>query len=357
VGEEFLDDEGNSIEADGDEGSVEGTASEIDGDSIDTNHPVLSEDADVEMEDVRSTGNIRKPHKGASRTHTGANHPVLSRDADVEMEDVESTRDKRKRHKGANRTHTDADQTQPTALEWKWTTGQTAAGERIMAYRKQGTGYRCVVETKKGSPVFTFKSGSECGALEFDQYLKMGGIWKLSPADKQHKWTKEYRGNFISVDWVAYAPRKSHNPFSKSRGFRAPEVLCGVTWTWGFESLSISELRRVISQGSADARIDKLCEANGHISPEEAEEVVRIQMSTKMMPIKQEDNSNVWADAGSSKVNERRQKRNSKKPTDSSVEDLLTQMDRRMAKMEDAVTPLALVVAALVKETGLKINK
>jgi hypothetical protein len=312
-----------------------GTASETDDDKMDLDGPEHSEDSDMEMEQAPSTRNDREPHKGAKRAHTDATRT----------------------HTDAKRTHTDADQTQPTALKWKWTTGHTAAGERIMAYRKQGNGHRCIVETKEGSPVFTFKSGVECGLLDLSRYLKMEGIWKLPAADKKRKWTNKHRDDFRKVDWVAFAPRKSHNPFSKSGGFRAPEVLCGVTWSWGFESLSMSELQRVISKGSADARINKLCRDNGHIPPEEADRIVRIQMSTKTMPLKQEDNLTVSADVASSKVNERQQKRSGKKPTDSSLEELLTQMDRRMAKMEDAVTPLALIVAALVKETGLDVNK
>ena len=188
----------------------------------------------METEQVRSTRDDRELHKDAKRTHPGANRT----------------------HTGAKRTPTDADQTQSTALRWKWTTGHTAAGERIMAYRKQGNGHRCMVETKEGSPVFTFKSGVDCGLLELNRYLNMEGIWTLPPADKKRKWTNKHRDDFRKVDWVAYAPRKSHNPFSKSGGFRAPEVLSGVIWSWGFESLSISELQRVISKGSADAKIN-----------------------------------------------------------------------------------------------------
>jgi hypothetical protein len=120
----------------------------------------------------------------------------------------------------------------------------------------------------KGKPVFTIKSGAECGLLEGKQYLKLAGIKCLPPADKnRRRWTKEYRGAFEELLWVALAPRKSHNPFSKSGGWREPEVWCGVKWKWGVEELTRSELQRVISSGSADARINRMCEQNGHTPP------------------------------------------------------------------------------------------
>jgi len=141
-----------------------------------------------------------------------------------------------------------------------------------MAYRKQGQGHRCIVETEKGKPVFTIKSGAECGLLEGKQYLKLAGIKCLPPADKnRRRWTKEYRGGFEELLWVALAPRKSHNPFSKSGGWREPEVWCGVKWKWGVEELTRSELQRVISSGSADARINRMCEQNGHTPPGDAD--------------------------------------------------------------------------------------
>jgi hypothetical protein len=85
--------------------------------------------------------------------------------------DAKHTRsDANRRHQNADRTSQDTHPTRSTPLKWPWTIGLTAAGERIMAYRTHGKGHRCIVETAKGNPTFTIKSGAECGLLEVQQY-------------------------------------------------------------------------------------------------------------------------------------------------------------------------------------------
>jgi hypothetical protein len=115
-------------------------------------------------------------------------------------------------------------------------------------------------------------------------------------------------------------------------------------------------LQRVISVGSADARIKKICEENGRTPPGDAERHLRKQTNMNMMRVKAEEDLDLSEDASSSKVNESRQNRDGKKPTEGSLEALLTQMDKRMAKMEEKGSQVD-ELAALLRETRSKANR
>lgn len=194
--------------------------------------------------------------------------------------------------------------------------------KQIMTYCSQGKGHRCIIETKKESSVFMFKSEAECDLLKVNQYLKMREIWKLPSADKKRKWTNKDWSNFKSVDWIAFTPQKSHNSF-KSEGFHAPEVLCDAMWSWGFELLSISELKRVINKESTNRRINKLCKDNSYISSEKAKRIVRKQINLSTVQIKAERDLNLLTDASKSKRNEWQQKKHQKQASESSLKAML----------------------------------
>jgi hypothetical protein len=166
-------------------------------------------------------------------------------------------------------------------IDWPWPTGLTAAGKRIMAYRPHGRGNRCAVETEPGSPVFTIMSGSEVGLLQLQQYLAMPGIKKMADPKTRRKWTHEFRKDFKKLEWMAIAIYKIHDPFSKTRGFRAPESWCGAQWTWGPEDLTTSELTRVLGETSAEAVINKICAENERTPPANVKPEKILQKPTK----------------------------------------------------------------------------
>ena len=93
--------------------------------------------------------------------------------------------------------------------KWPWTTGLTAQGKRIMAYRAHGRGYRCAVETEKGNEVFRLRSGMECGGLEVKQYLTQEGIRQFAPPETGRKWTFEDRDGFKGIWRMAVSEYKT----------------------------------------------------------------------------------------------------------------------------------------------------
>lgn len=151
--------------------------------------------------------------------------------------------------------------------KWPWATGLTAQGERIMAYRTHGRGYRCAVETEKGNGVFRLQSGMECGGFELTQYLKQEGIRQFAPPETRRKWTFEHRDDFKGIWRMAVSDYKTHNPSSKTGRRKDPEAWCFANWTWGIEDITVSDLRKVIGAQSADAAIRTHCNKNKSTPP------------------------------------------------------------------------------------------
>jgi hypothetical protein len=167
---------------------------------------------------------------------------------------------------GSGNTHigTQENAAASTGINWPWTTGISASEKRIMGTRAHGKegkdgrrGHRCMVETDPGVPIFTIQSGSDTGLMEVESYLNMEGRLELGSKSKKdgRTWDYRHRLDFKSLDWVANAPYKVHNPYSKSGGRRTPETWCGVTWKWGPEELPASAFQKVLGATSADAKI------------------------------------------------------------------------------------------------------
>ena len=205
-----------------------------------------------------------------------------------------------------------------TDTDWKWTTGLTADGERIMAYRTHGRGHRCLVETENGTPVFQIKSGSEVGLLQVKEYLKLSNIKQLADPESRRKWSYKNREDYKGLEWLGMAPYKTHNPFSKSGAQRTPETWCGAKWTWGSEELTKSELERVLGPTSAESEVRKFCNDYNCLSPGDLEPEQVLSKPTKR-------------DIRRRKAEE---ESNSAGKKDSTVEALLTKMDARMDAIE-----------------------
>ena len=204
-----------------------------------------SEESDIELSDDDEAFWGRRE---GSDTHTpGPDDPIPSVEAD------DSTQPKRRR--------------QDTALDWPWETGLTAAGERIMAYRKHGKGFRCAVETEPGNPVFKIQSASSCGKLEVERYLRMDGIKEMSSLEGRRKWTFKDRMRYKELNWLAVADYGTHNPFSKTGATRDPETWYFITSDSGFIDLMASDFRRVIGLASADSAIRGLCKEHDATPP------------------------------------------------------------------------------------------
>ncbi|KAG9186442.1 hypothetical protein G6011_09550 [Alternaria panax] len=157
-----------------------------------------------------------------------------------------------------------------TKEAWPWATGLTHDGKRIMAYRTQGRGHRAIVEPEKYSEVFDIRSGMECGGLEMMRYLAQEGILQLKPPATRRNWSYKHRGDFVKLCYLATSDYKTHNKDSKSGGRRKdPEAWGFVQWTWGFEEIVVSDLRKVIGRESADAAIRAICKKSNHTAPME----------------------------------------------------------------------------------------
>jgi hypothetical protein len=153
---------------------------------------------------------------------------------------------------------------------WPWNTGLTHDGKRIMAYRTHGRGHRAIVEPKTGSEVFDVRSGMECGGSEMQRYLAQEGILQLKPPATRRKWSYEHRGDFVKLWYLATSDYKTHNADSKSGSRRKdPEAWGFAQWTWGFEEIVVSDLRKVVGRESADAAIRAICKKNNRTPPME----------------------------------------------------------------------------------------
>jgi hypothetical protein len=153
---------------------------------------------------------------------------------------------------------------------WPWPTGLTHDGKRIMAYRTHGRGYRAIVQPEKDSEIFDIRSGMECGGFEMKRYLAQESILQLKPPATRKKWSYEHRSDFVKLWYLATSDYKTHNKDSKSGGRRKdPEAWSFVQWTWGFEEIVVSDLRKVIGRESADAAIRAICKKSNHTVPME----------------------------------------------------------------------------------------
>lgn len=83
------------------------------------------------------------------------------------------------------------------AMEFPWTTGLTATGERIIAYRRVGRwGNSFLVEIgTKENPLYVFKTGQEAGLFKTKKYLDSKGIKQLGGEGKR-VWSYKDRGSF-----------------------------------------------------------------------------------------------------------------------------------------------------------------
>ncbi|KAI9866796.1 MAG: hypothetical protein M1813_000738 [Trichoglossum hirsutum] len=95
------------------------------------------------------------------------------------------------------------------AIDYPWTCGLTAEGERIITHRlktSRGTirGYTCVVETQREKGLlYKFKPGAEIGQLELTKYLSQDGIKTLAEkgADGKRKkvWSYKDVDQFVDI--------------------------------------------------------------------------------------------------------------------------------------------------------------
>jgi hypothetical protein len=239
------------------------------------------------------------------------------------------------------------------AVEWPWTTGLTAASERIMAYRPSGRGHTCVVETgPKEKPVYEFKNGQEVGLLELRQYLKLQNIKRLSDPETKRRWSYKDRDSFQELLWVAVARYKNHDPTKRGR---SPEALCCTMFDSGLELLPRTELQKVIGNTSADQRIRNYCTEVGVTPPWDVEPENRVPIKKKDMEDVVDD---IKASTGMKAMEEKLGAIESQVQT--SLESLLDKMEKRMASTEEKVdkldksaTSLALIVEKLVDKVGL----
>ncbi|KAJ4335195.1 hypothetical protein N0V95_008975 [Ascochyta clinopodiicola] len=157
-----------------------------------------------------------------------------------------------------------------TSEAWPWVTDLTHDGKRIMAYRTHGRGHRAVVEGVRGGAVLDIRSGMQCGGTEMKRCLAQEGIKQLNPPATRRKWSYEQRSDFRRLWYIALSDYKTHNSDSKSGSCRKdPEAWAFVEWDWGFEEITVSDLRKVVGRESADAAIRTICEANNCIAPME----------------------------------------------------------------------------------------
>jgi hypothetical protein len=241
IGESFLNADGTEMNSDeeNEELSDEPQSPDV--------HVSNQEDSDAHMSDQESP-DVRMSDQEDSDVHmSDQDNPVPSVEAN------ESTQSRQK--------------SRGTTSDWPWKTGLTAAGERIMAYRQHGKGFRCAVETEPGNPVFKIQSASSCGKLEVERYLQMEGIKQMTSPEERRKWTYKDRMRYKELNWLAVADYGTHNPFSKTGATRDPETWCFITSDSGFVDLMASDLRRVISPASADSAIRNLCEEHDATPP------------------------------------------------------------------------------------------
>jgi hypothetical protein len=244
----------------------------------------------------------------------------------------------------------DARPTTSAAVEWPWTTGLTAASERIMAYRPSGRGHTCVVETgPKEKPIYVFKSGQEAGLLELRQYMKLPGIKRLSDPETKRRWSYKDRDSFKELLWVAVARYKNHDPTKRGR---SPEALCCTMFDWGLELLPRTELQKVIGNASADQRIGNYCTEVGVTPPWDVEPENRVPRKKKGM-------ENVVEASTETKAMENKLAA-IESQVQTSLESLVDKMEKRMASTEEKVdkldksaTSLAMIVEKLVAKVGL----
>lgn len=136
---------------------------------------------------------------------------------------------------------------------WPWETGHNATGDTIMAYMTKGKGHRVVVASHKDDSLLRIESASDCGLLEFETDRKQSNILKLDSA--RRKFTYKDRNEFVRLERLATSEHKVHNPHSKSGARRDPDSYYFARFKSGFFVLPSSELRRVLGQKSADAKI------------------------------------------------------------------------------------------------------
>ncbi|KAH7303187.1 hypothetical protein B0I35DRAFT_330514, partial [Stachybotrys elegans] len=138
---------------------------------------------------------------------------------------------------------------------YPWNTGIAADGSRIIGVRRNGAGHRVCVETKEeGRLIRRIISASKAGLKQVQEYM---ATEYFNLAGQQSKWTYEDRENFEEVLWVTEAQGGVRNAAANRRN---PTVDCCVRMKDGIHILTLSNLYKVLGDGSAKSEIKRVCD-------------------------------------------------------------------------------------------------